>query len=348
MSLFRNIWRSNFLIKLRSWEYWPFGLVYAPVFMYWIILSLKARSLFFFSASNPSIENGGMLGESKIKIFDLIPHEYKPITLIFRQGISPKSILMEMEKTGLDFPIIAKPDIGERGWMVRKLNNSTELEKYLHEIPVDFIIQEFLKFPIEMGLFYYRYPNQSNGEVTSIVVKEMLHITGDGKSTLGELIFNNDRAKLQLSALRSKYAGDWNDILESGQKLELVSIGNHSLGTKFLNGNYLINDQLHKTFDRISHKIDGFYFGRYDIRVQSIEDLYKGKIKIMELNGAGAEPAHIYDPSFPFLKGVAVLLRHWHILYHISVQNHRKGIPYLSWKEGRIEYAKVRALNKLK
>ncbi|MEM9858985.1 MAG: hypothetical protein AAF843_16625 [Bacteroidota bacterium] len=344
----KRFWRSNFFIKLRSWEYWPFGVVYAPVFIYWIWLSLKARSFFFFSASNPSIENGGMLGESKIKIFDLIPNELKPITLYFQADTSFHSIRHKISLSSLDYPVIAKPDIGERGWMVRRLDNDNELENYLKEIPVAFLIQEFLNEPIEMGVFYYRYPDKEEGEVTSVVIKEMLTVTGDGQSTLGELIFHNDRAKLQLDQLKVRYHSDWNNIIPKEEPQELVSIGNHCLGTKFLNGNHLINNQLHRVFDGISKKISGFYFGRYDIRVSSKKDLYAGNIKIMELNGAGAEPAHIYDPGFSFFRGVATLLKHWQILYKISVQNHQNGVPYLSWKEGRLEYAKVQALNKLK
>jgi len=56
------------LTKITHWEYWPFELVYFPVVLYYFWLSIRARSFFFFSASNPSIETGGMLGESKFGI----------------------------------------------------------------------------------------------------------------------------------------------------------------------------------------------------------------------------------------------------------------------------------------
>lgn len=289
-----------------------------------------------------------MLGESKMKIFDLIPEEFKPVTLSFNRESSVETVKNGMKASNLSYPVIVKPDIGERGWMVRKIGNDSDLETYVNEVPVRFLVQQFLDMPIEMGVFYYRYPDEQHGEVTSIVIKEMLSITGDGTSTLGELVYNNDRAKLQLDQLKEIYIQEWDRVIPKNDNLELVSIGNHCLGTKFLNGNRLINEKLNRTFDSISEKIKGFYFGRYDIRVQNIEQLYQGKIKIMELNGAGAEPAHIYDPGFPFFRGVGVLLKHWHILYNISVQNHKKGVPYLSWKQGMVEYAKVRALNKLK
>ena len=124
----------------------------------------------------------------------------------------------------------------------------------------------------------------------------------------------------------------------------MVSIGNHCLGTKFLNANHLINDQLTAVFNKISHEIDGFYFGRYDLRCPSLSDLYEGKnIKIMELNGAGAEPAHIYQPGFSILEGWQVLLYHWHILYEISILNHKKGVAYLTLNEARLILKRIKS-----
>lgn len=343
-----RIWRSDFFIKLRSWEYWPFAVVYAGIFVYWAWLSLKARSILFFSASNPSIENGGMLGESKVKIFQLIPDQFIPKTLYYTTGTSSKHIIDDMTSAHLSFPVIAKPDIGERGWFVEKINTPEELKSYVQQVPVHFLIQEFLNMPVEMGVFYYRFPDQPKGKVTSIVVKDMLTITGDGNSSLLDLIMKNDRAKLQREDLKKRYAARLNETIKKGDDLELVSIGNHCKGTTFLNGNHYINDRLNTTFDTIAHQIEGFYFGRFDIRVASIEDLYAGNIKIMELNGAGAEPAHIYQPGFSFFSGQRVLFHHWKVLYQISKANHKKGVPYMTFREGIKEYRKIQQLDKLK
>ncbi|MEL7001971.1 MAG: hypothetical protein AAFN93_04455 [Bacteroidota bacterium] len=348
MNLFNKLWRSNFSIKLRSWEYWPFNVVYLPIYFYWFWLSIKARSFLFFSSSNPGIENAGMLGESKIKILDNIKPELKPLTIFCKYGESYEDVELKLKESELEFPIIAKPDIGERGWNVEKINNEKELRAYISEIPVDYLIQEYLDLPIEMGIFYYRYPKDHQGQVSSITIKEMLSVEGDGKSTLKELILNYDRAKLQWHVLKEIYADSLGQILKKGEKKELVTIGNHSRGTKFLNGNHLINDNLHKTFDEISKGIPGFFFGRYDLRVASNEGLTKGQIKIMELNGAGSEPSHIYHPGFSFFEAQKVLFHHWRALYKISKQNKELGIPYATLKQGIAEYKKIKALDKLK
>lgn len=297
--------------------------------------------MLYFTASNPGIENGGMLGESKIKILNEIDDSLIPNTIFIKLGTSVDEVASQVQASFKSYPIICKPDVGERGWKVEKIKSEKELISYHQSITVDYIIQEFLTEPVEMGVFYYRYPNKSNGLVSSIVIKEMLNLVGNGSSTIQELILANDRAKLQWHTLKIRYQDQLNDILEEGQKIELVAIGNHARGTKFLSGNHLINQNLNDTFDKISKQIKGFYFGRFDIKVQSVDDLYNGKIKIMELNGAGSEPAHIYHPGSSLWSAYKVIFHHWKVLFEISVANHKSGVPYLPLKEGLAIYRKI-------
>jgi hypothetical protein len=307
--------------------------VYFPIFFYWMWQALLSRSLFFFSASNPTIESGGMLGESKSQILGLVPDEVKPITLYFVRGTSQAEIITTISKKKLSYPIIAKPDMGERGWQVEKIEDETSLLSYIDQSPVDFIIQEYINLPIELGVFYYRMPDHECGTVSSIVLKEMLKVTGDGQSSLQELMMNLDRAKLQIASLEGER--DLSVIPSDGEEVELVGIGNHCKGTTFLNANHLINEKLIKQFDQLSKRIDGFHYGRYDLRCASYEALNKGEMKIMELNGAGAEPAHIYQPGFSLFTAYGVLFKHWNILAKISRANHKKGIEYLTFSEAK-------------
>ena len=87
--------------------------------------------------------------------------------------------------------------------MVERINSEDDIDKYLLKMKFDFIIQELVDLPLEYGIFYMRFPHHEKGVVTSIVMKEMLSVTGDGKSTLQELILNKDRAKLQWQKLKA-------------------------------------------------------------------------------------------------------------------------------------------------
>lgn len=344
MAIAARILRSNFLIKLKSWEYWPFGIVQAPLILYWLWLSLKARSLFFFSASNPGILNGGMFGESKFSVLKKIPKGYTPKSTLVVHPHTENEVLLKIKNEGFSYPLIFKPDLGERGWMVKKIKSEEEAINYSKNAKWDFIIQDYVDLPLEFSVFYARHPLNPNGLVTSVTQKEMLKVKGDGVSTLQQLILSKDRAKLQWPVLKNVYSIQLNNVPPIGNEIELVSIGNHCLGTTFINKNNLITENLSDSFDRISKQVDGFYFGRYDLRTSSYQDLEEGKIQIMELNGCGAEPSHIYHPGASLLKALKDLFTHWHTIYTISKANNKLGIPYISMKQEREIYKKFKSV----
>jgi len=343
MPIAEKLTRSNFFIKLKSWEYWPFGILQFPVMLYFAWLSLRARSFLFFSASNPGIPMGGMFGESKYDVLKKVPSQYIANSALIHVPSTKEEILNTIKKHSLGFPLIFKPDLGERGFMVERINSEDDIDKYLLKMKFDFIIQELIDLPHEYGIFYTRFPHQQKGVVTSIIMKEMLSVTGDGKSTLRDLILGKDRAKLQWQKLKVTYRNSLDEVLKKGETIELVSIGNHCLGTKFLDGSHLINERLSATFDNISKQIDGFYFGRFDLRCSCLDDLYSGNVKVMELNGCGAEPAHIYHPGYPITKALGVLLMHWRNIFIISRENARRGIPYTSFKDALGYYRRFKA-----
>lgn len=336
-------------VKVFRWEFWPFSVFYFPVFFYWMYLSIRSRSFFFFTSSNPTIEFGGMLGESKMKIFDLIPDVYIPKTYRLNAESRLEEVKELLKDAGLDYPVILKPDIGERGWMVELVKSEAQLVEYLQEIRVDFLVQEYVSYSVELGVFYYRYPDRSNGTVSSVVMKEMLSVIGDGTRTVAQLMEEDPRAQMHISRLQIKEPRRMKEIPERGVRVELVSIGNHCLGTTFINANHLINDKLIRVFDQVSQQIDGFYFGRYDLRCRSIEDLYQGEhFKILELNGAGAEPAHIYHPGFSLIQAYKDIIHHLGALADISRINRRRGYPHMSFRKGLAEIAKIRKYNREK
>lgn len=345
-----GIFSKNFWFKLKHWEYWPFGILYIPVYPYFTWQIIKRRSFFFFTSSNPSIDFGGMLGERKSEIFDIIPEKYIPITIKLAPDTTVESVHSLMREKEIRFPFIMKPDIGERGWMVRKINTEKDLSTYLEGIKVDFLIQEFVDYPLELGVFYYRFPNHDKGTVSSIVAKEMLYVEGDGVSDINTLIANKPRARFQMDTLLKDYDKAFlNQILPVGEKVELVSIGNHCKGTKFLDGNSWIDDKLNQAIDRLAKEIPNYYFGRFDLRCNSIEELKELKnFKIMELNGAGAEPGHIYQPGYSLFKAYQSIYHHIRVLSKISYLNKKRGFHYWNTAKGLAKIKEIKAYNRQK
>jgi hypothetical protein len=343
MGLTKKIFPHPFFIRLGSWEYWPFWVVQFPMMMYWLWLSLRARSLLFFSASNPSILLGGMFGESKYDVLKDLPAELIPRTALMKMPLTIDQVMHQLEQAGLHFPLVFKPDIGERGFLVKRIYSMEDVANYLQRIRVDFIAQELVELPVEGGVFYTRFPNDPTGKVTSIVLKEMLSVTGDGRSSIQELIFQKDRARLQWPLLKEMYADRLEKVLALNEQFELNSIGNHCLGTKFLDGRLYITDELSASFDRISKKLGDFYFGRFDLKCASVEALQRGEVKIIEVNGCGAEPAHIYQPGYSLWNAYSVLTTHWKNLFTISVQNNKRGHSFTSFREGLKIYRHFRS-----
>jgi hypothetical protein len=330
--------------RLYQWEYWPFELVYLPVFAYWLYLAIKARSLFFFSAANPNIPTGGILGESKWDILKHIHPENRPQTYWFADATA-EPILKTIGQHGLHYPLIVKPDIGERGRGVRLCHDEIELKAALAKIPIAVLLQSYCALPEEYAVFYYRLPNKARGHISSVTAKDFLHVIGDGHQTISELMLASPRAQLQWK--RFKQERDLNFIPEKGEKIVLEPIGNHCRGTTFLDGNALIDEAMEHSFDTIAAQLPDFHYGRFDLKCASVDALKKGEVIIVEVNGVGAEPAHIYQPGYPLFKAWKELLQHWHVLYSISVFNHRQyNVPFMTLKEARVAWKKVQLINK--
>lgn len=341
-------------IKLTNFEYWSMWFFYLPTFPYGLYLSLRSGSMAYFTSVNPAVPLSGMKGQPKQDILKLLDEKYLPKSLYLKHNSQFEFVKSEIEKKEIDFPFIIKPEIGERGKGVERMDSFEELEEYLNEYTkennADFIIQEFLKEPIELGVLYYRLPNNlknkvkvnqnkgrlkkfRNSAITSIVQKEFLSVTGDGKKTLAEHIEDSDRARFQKKRLEKEFAKEWNITIPKNKKIVLEHIGNHCRGTKFLDGTHLITEKNLAAFDEIMKPLENYYYGRFDIKVSSIADFKEGKgIKIMEVNGVASEPAHIYDPKTPILKAYKSIFWHMKIIQVISFQNKKDGTPFASFR----------------
>lgn len=277
--------------------------------------------------------------ESKMQIYKLIPQKYYPKTHLILEKTKFEEVLKTVEKAEINFPLIAKPDIGLRGSAVKKINSISDLKDYETRANFDYLVQDLIPFKNEIGIFYVRYPNQKNGKITGIVAKEFLIIDGNGKDSIEKLLKKNPRFELQLKTLQKEYGKKLLEILPFGEKINLVPYGNHSRGAKFIDGSAWITPKLNEIIDEICVQIDGFYFGRIDLMYNTLEELENGKnFSIVELNGAGSEPTHIYDPKHSLFFAWKELSRHISYMYEISVLNHKKGFPYLSHKAGMEQY----------
>ena len=326
--------RSEFfgwLKRWSRWEFWPPYLFYPPVVAYIAYLGIRFRSWTLFTAANPAIPAGGFVGESKHQILEQLKNaaQWLPSSTLLAIGV-PSQRLAEaeefMRRHGLQFPVVLKPDAGQRGSGVAIVRSPEQLCEYLTHSSFPAILQEYVPGE-EYGVFYYRYPGSERGRVFSVTEKRMPVLLGDGKRTLEELILADDRAVCMSDFYLRKNSERTHEVPAAGQSVQLVEIGTHCRGAIFLDGGETITPDLEEVIDRIAKTFDGFFFGRFDIRVPSRQDFVAGRnMKIVELNGVTSEATHIYDPKLSLFGAYRVLFEQWRISFEIGDLNRTRGI----------------------
>ncbi len=334
----KRLLRIPFFIRLLHWEYWSSSVVYAPLYPYYAWLSWRAGSFFFLTAANPSIRNGGFIMESKKDVYDLLPEGSYPRTWHFMPGTSINTVSSAVRDAGITYPLIVKPDIGERGLGVKKVDNQQQLHAYIATIPFAFLVQEYIAYEQEAGVFYYKDPDTGEGHISGIVSKYPVMVTGNGIATIAELVKREPRYILQWQQICELNAGKMDLVPAAGEAVVLVPYGNHSRGSLFKDESYRITGKLVDAIHRICSRINDFHYGRLDIRFDNWDDLEAGRnFSIIEVNGSGSEPTHIYDPGHSIVYAWKEIVRHWRILYRISRANNNKGVPYVSFLAARGE-----------
>jgi hypothetical protein len=319
-----------------NWEKWHYHLTYIPLYPAWIWYCLRSGSWWFFTASNPTLTFGGFEGESKKEMYEQLPQGSYPKSIYISPSMPFSDVEEKMKNHDFVYPLVVKPDIGMMGFLFRKIDSAEQLKSYHVKIPVDYIIQELVNYPLEISVFYYRFPGEEKGTITGFLKKELLEVTGDGKSTLGELMLQLlSRPSFKINEWRIKHAASLPDIIPAGEVFRISWVANLSRGGKLIHLTDQKDDALLKVFDELSHYTKHFYYGRYDIKCESIDELKKGKkFSILEFNGSGAEPHHVYGSGNNLFQAYTIILHHWKMLYKISKANNKRGIGYWNFNDG--------------
>lgn len=308
--------------RLTHWEFWPSWLIYLPLVPYILFLAVRHRGLRTCTHANPGIPNGGIVGESKGDILNLLPYGWIQPTALIQPGpvATRLSHLQEAIRNGRwSWPIVLKPDVGQRGDGVKVISNLDEAQDYLDATPRAVLAQRFHPGPFEVGVFYYRFPGEPKGRIFSITEKQFAAVTGDGRSSLRALIWRHPRYRVQADSFLSALAERAEYVPDAKESVPVGSIGNHCRGAMFLDGAHLITPQLQATFDAIAVQTKGFYFGRFDVRFADPLEFAEGRgFSILELNGLLSESTNIYDPRTSYWQAQRVLRRQWSVAFQIG------------------------------
>lgn len=341
---------KKLLSNITNWEAWPFKLIYAPLVPIWLSYMIRSGSVWFFTPSNPKLTFGGMEGEPKKEMYDLLPLHLYPTTFNVLPSDDLNEVIGRIQQHNIGFPLIVKPEVGGQGILFRKIDDIAALKHYHSIVPVEYIVQKMVHYPIEVSVFYIRHPLEQKGRVTGFLHKIPLQVTGDGINTLEGLVLNHPKAANRVPELQSKHKESWNKIIPKGQQYVLSYAANHNRGAHFIDLKDHIDDNLVAVFDSISHGINDFFYGRYDIMCADIDSLKQGRdFTILEYNGCGAEPNHFYDTGYTLGGAYSEILMHWKALYQISKYNAKQGIkpwPFMKGMKFRKETKELYSIMK--
>lgn len=345
-------------------EFWPMWAFYPPVFLYVLWLMLRYRGVLLPTVANPSFPGGGFFGESKAEILTLvrrcIPEWVAPFIVIERPEFAAtdagaldsltQSAMSQLSRANLQLPVVAKPDLGCRGAGVKLVRTEEQLRQYLQAFPVGakLLLQKFVDFEGEAGIFYCRQPGEANGRIISVTLKYFPHVIGDGQRTLRELILADPRAGRLPHLYLHRHINRLDAVPVAGESIRLAFAGSHSRGAIFRNGTHLVTQEMQERFDALSKSIPDFYFGRYDIRFARFSDVQAGNhFTMVEVNGAGSESTHIWDRSTGLFKAWRDLMMQYRLLYQIGRANVDRGFKPLTLREFRQWHQREKMLTPL-
>lgn len=337
-------WRGRRLLlgawrRRRRWEYWPRWAFYPPVALFGVLpAALRHGGLRVATAANPGMFTGGLAGESKSAILDALSggsgSGEVARHLLLPPG-SPAERLARARAAIPGWPLVLKPDVGERGRGVVIARDEASALAALAAAPGPLIAQEYVAGE-EFGVFWAREPGAARGRVLSVARKELPEVVGDGVSALERLILAHPRHVNMGKYFLEVNAARLHEIPAAGERVLLSPLGTHARGATFLDARALITPELEEAIGRISSRFDGFHIGRYDLRAPSADDLRAGRgLRILELNGLTSEQAHIYDPRAPLLAAWRTLIAQWRLAYRIGAANLAAGARAATWREIR-------------
>ncbi len=314
------------------WEFWPAWMIYPPIAVHGLWLGLRHRGFTVFTAANPGMPLGGLAGESKAAILGAFPEGTPEIArfAVLEAGTEVEARLAVLDafmaRAGLGFPVVLKPDVGERGQGVGIIHDRTEAAAHLRRDPGVVIAQEYVEGR-EFGLFYARLPSEPRGRILSVTAKHLIGVRGDGRRTLEELILDDPRAVCMAPFFLRRFAARLGEIPPEGEEVRLAPLGTHCRGACFTDGREEVwSPLLEERLDALSRRFEGFYFGRYDVRTPSAAALReRGEFKVLELNGVSSESTHLYDPRNSLFRGWHILVTQWRLAFRIGAENRARG-----------------------
>lgn len=318
--------------RVGAFERLPKWLNLIPMLVQWAWLGVRYGSLTLPSSANPRITAGGLVGDTKSEYFagmgPFARARVAPFATLRPQGrASLADALSEIDRSGLDFPLVAKPDLGWCGYGVRRINDAQALGNYLDAFPPDatLMLQAYLHEPGEAGIFYVRHPHQANGAILGMLLRHYPQVVGDGERTVAALVAADTRLRRTTGNALHECCYDGDLVPAPGEVVRLSLIASTRVGGRYEDGTRYVTPQLQACVDAIAKDMPDFHVGRFDVRYRTLHELRSGEFSIMEVNGAGSEAVHAWDPNYSISDVYRIVFAKQRLLFSIAAANRARG-----------------------
>ncbi len=318
--------------RVGAFERLPKWLNLVPMVAQWIWLGIRHGSVTLPSSANPHITAGGLVGDTKSEYFAcmgaLARSRVADFVMIHAQGAASLPLAMKtVRDANMEFPLVAKPDLGWCGFGVRRIDDEVALRDYLARYPNNaaLMLQRYLDEPGEAGLFYMRHPDQQSGTLIGILLRHYPQVIGDGRSSIAQLVGDDLRLQRTTRSAEHECSYDSNRVPAADEVVRLSLIASTRVGGRYEDGSDHATKDLSAAVDAIARDMPQFHVGRFDVRYQTLENLRRGQFTIMEVNGAGSEAVHAWDPKYSIRDVYRIVFAKQRQLFALAAANRARG-----------------------
>ena len=347
-----NATTTDFSPRCSLIERMPKWLICIPLACQWAWLSLRYRSTTLPSAANPCLTAGGLVGEGKLEYFQGMGARARAATATFcaistERPAEALVLQRRMLAAGLNFPLIAKPDLGLCGFGVQRVDDMEALLRYLAAFPRNetVVLQEYLADEGEAGIFYARDPVSNQARLLGVALRYYPRVIGDGVRCIGTLIDADPRARRSRGGAQHAAALDLQRVPANGECVRLATIGSTRVGGLYRDGAAYVSPQLTAAVDAIARDMPAFYCGRFDVRFSDGNALRNGHgFTIIEINGAGSEAIHAWDPGIGVWRAFQIIFAKQRTLFAIGDALRKTGVKPIALRTLAMLYRRQQRL----
>ncbi|MEO8365478.1 MAG: hypothetical protein ABI538_04650 [Pseudoxanthomonas sp.] len=333
-------------------EQLPKWLNLIPMVVQWLWLGLRYGSVTLPSSANPAITAGGLVGEGKLEYFATMGALGKSATasyigVLVEPHTDSSEVIEAMGRTRLSFPVVVKPDLGWCGYGVRRIDDVPALESYLSGYPRGemLVVQRYLAEEGEAGLFYVRHRDDAKGRLIGILLRHYPAVIGNGRDSVAMLLTADTRLRRGLNSFLHQGDFDPTHVPAQGERVRLSTIASTRVGGLYEDATDAATPALLERVDAIARDMQDFHVGRFDVRYSTLESLQRGEFTIMEVNGAGSEAVHAWDPKYTIAQVYALVFAKQRLLFQIAAANRRAGHrPIGMYRLARLHLAQQRLM----